>query len=112
MRNSMEAIRMELKFPYRKPDKNGVLYTKEAIKNALDKGVANLPIIYTDNDGTESIVGYTKDEQVTYEWDDSKGICKAMVNGTFFFAGTSCIVNKITDGVVTDFEITSVGISK
>lgn len=112
MRNSMEAIRMELKFPYMKPDKNGVLYTKEAIKNALDKGVSNLPIIYIDNDGTESIVGYTKDEQVTYEWDDSKGICKAMVNGTIFFAGTSCIVNEIENGVVKDFEITSVGISK
>ena len=107
----METIRMELKFPYRKPDKNGVLYTKEAIKNALDKGVANLPIFYIDNDGTESAVGCTKDEQVTYEWDDSKGICKVMVNGTIFFAGTSCIVNKITDGVVTDFEIASIDIS-
>lgn len=112
MRSSMENICIELKFPYGKPDANGVLYTKEAIKNAFDKGISNLPIIYLDNDGIESVIGCTKDEPVATEWDDSNGICKVKVNGIVFFAGTSCVVNEMTDGVVKDFEISSIGISK
>lgn len=111
MRNSMEKICIELRFPYTKPDENGVLYSKEAIEKAFDKGVSNLPIIYLDNDGNESVIGYTKDENVVSEWDDSNGVCRIKVNGVVFFAGTSCIVNEIENGVVKDFEITSVGIS-
>ena len=108
----MSDICLELKFPYGQPDRNGVIYSKDAIKNAFDKGVSCIPIIYIDNDGNESIIGCTKNERVVTEWDDSNGICKVKVNGTVFFAGTSCIVNKVTYGVVEDFEITSIGISK
>ena len=100
-----------MRFPYTKPDENGVLYSKEAIEKAFDKGVSNLPIIYLDNDGNESVIGYTKDENVVSELDDSNGVCRIKVNGVVFFAGTSCIVNEIENGVVKDFEITSVGIS-
>ncbi len=112
MRNAMEEVCLELKFPYGQPDRNGVIYSKDAIKNAFDKGVSCIPIIYIDNDGNESVIGCTKNERVVTEWDDSNGVCKVKVNGTVFFAGTSCIVNKVTDGVVEDFEITSIGISK
>ena len=112
MRSSTESICIDLKFPYGHPDNNGVLYTKEAIKNALDKGISRRPIVYLDNDGNESVIGCTKDEQVISEWDDLNGVCRVKVNGVVFFAGTSCIVNEIENGVIKDFEITSVGISK
>lgn len=103
-----EEISIELKFPYTKqPDANGVIYSKEAIEKAFDKGVSNLPIVYIDNDGNESVIGCTKDEQVVLEWDDSNGVCRAKVNGMVFFAGTLCIVNEVENGVVKDFEITS-----
>lgn len=112
MRSHMEEICIELKFPYTKPDANGVLYSKKAIEKAFDKGVSNLPIVYLDNYGNESVIGCIKDEQVVPEWDDSNGVCRVKVNGTVFYAGTSCVVNEMDNGVVKDFEITSVGISK
>ena len=115
MRSYMEEICIELKFPYTKPDKNGVLFSKKAIEKAFDKGVSNLPIVYIDNDGNESVIGRIKDEQVAPEWDDSNGVCRVKVNGTvrtIFYAGTSCVVKEMDNGVVKDFEITSVGISK
>ena len=112
MRSYMEEICIEMKFPYTKPDKNGVLYSKKAIEKAFDKGVSNLPIVYIDNDGNESVIGRIKDEQVAPEWDDSNGVCRVKVHGTVFYAGTSCVVKEMDNGVVKDFEITSVGISK
>lgn len=108
----MEEICIELKFPYGQHDKNGVYYSKEAIKNALSKGISNLPIVYRDNDGNEKVIGSTKNEQVTAEWDDLTGVCKIKVNGVIYFGGSSCIVNEIKNGIVTDFEITSIDISK
>lgn len=112
MRNSMEKISIELQFPYEVPDANGIIYTKEAVKNAFANGISNIPIKYMDNDGYETIVGYTSKEPVIPEWDDFNGVLKVKVNGTIYFAGTHCIVNEMSDGIVNDFEITSIGISK
>lgn len=108
----MEEICIELKFLYTEPDKNGVFYSKEAIEKAFDKDLSNLPIVYIDNDGNKSAIGRIKDEHVVPEWDDLNGICRVKVNGAVFYAETSCVVNEIDNGVVKDFEITSIGISK
>lgn len=111
MRDTNEQITIELKFPYDKPDANGVMYSKQAIQRAFEKGIANLPIMFLDNNGNEKIIGITKNDTIKPEWDDANGVCKCIINGTIFYAGTSCRVNEINNGVVNDFEITSVGLS-
>ena len=36
MRETNEQIKITMNFPYDKPDANGVVYSKEAVKRAID----------------------------------------------------------------------------
>lgn len=45
MRETNEQITITMNFPYDKPDANGVVYSKEAVKRAIDKGFSRLPLV-------------------------------------------------------------------
>lgn len=113
MRMRNEKVSLHIAFPYSKPDANGNMYNKEAIISAMHRMYTErLPIIFVDKDGLERIVGATEDD-VDPMWSDENGYICFRVYGTIFAGGTSCIVNKRSnDGVVEDFEITSIGISE
>ena len=112
MRLNDNGVKLTLKIPVGKPDCNGVMYTTEAIEKALADFDRRVPILFRDNekylDGV--VLGNT-----TGLWEDVKWYedgCAITVNGQLYFAGADLIVNDIKDGVVTDFEIVSFGISK
>jgi hypothetical protein len=42
MRETNEQITITMNFPYDTPDANGVVYSKEAVKRAIDKGFSAL----------------------------------------------------------------------
>ena len=104
---------MAISFPYDKPDKNGVVYSKEAIERAVKQMPTNLPISFLDNnpEHSEKIIGYTESAPYAIQ-SDKDGNVKFTIDGRIFFGGTACTVNKMdSNGVIEDFEITSVGIS-
>ena len=49
MRTENIEVKLTIPIPVDRPDKNGVMYTKEAIEKAINNFPTNLPIIYKDN---------------------------------------------------------------
>lgn len=114
MRQENIKVKITIPIPFDKPDKNGTLYTKEAVSNAVNNLHKSLPIIYRNNDsdidGTK--IGTTTGLSHIATWDFENQVCNVTVDGIVFSGGTECIVNEIKDGKVTDFEIVGFGISK
>ena len=46
MREENIKVKVTIPIPFGKPDKNGVMYTEEAVSNAVNNLHKNLPIIY------------------------------------------------------------------
>ena len=114
MRLDNLKVQLTLVIPFGHPDKNGIMYSKEAIEKAISDFDGKLPILYRDNDSCKDgvVVGNTIGETYSVLWDDENQVCEVIVNGNLYYGGTECIVNEIRDGVVTDFRITSVGLSR
>lgn len=106
MRTENIEVTFKIPIPDDKPDLNGVIYSKEAIRNAC-KNVKDIPIeIPNDNDqflpiGVAQEVELVEDENGMH----IKGI------GLIFHGGTAESV-EINDCKVTSFNITGIGISK
>ena len=114
MRAENIKVKLTIPIPIDKPDCNGVIYTKEAVENAVNNLRTDLPILYMDNekeiDGM--VIGTTTGTSHIVTWDDENQVCKITIEGNVFYGGTSCIVNGFEDGKVTGFEITTFGLSK
>lgn len=114
MRLDNLKVQLALTIPFGRPDKNGVMYSKEAIEKAISDFEGKIPIVYRDNDSFKDgvVIGNTIGETCSVLWDDENQVCEVIINGNLYYGGTECIVNEIKDGVVTDFRITSVGLSR
>ena len=114
MRLDNLKMQLALVIPFGRPDKNGVIYSREAVEKAVKDFNGKLPILYRDNDSCKdgAVVGNTIGETCSVLWDEKQQVCEVIVNGNLYYGGTECIVNEIKYGVVTDFRITSVGLSR
>lgn len=114
MRCENMKVQLAFRFPCGQPDKNGVIYTKEAVENAISALKENLPITYRDNENFQqsNCLGHTIGETYTVLWDDNCQMCEVIVSGVLYYGGTDCTVKEIKDGVITSFEILSVGLSR
>jgi hypothetical protein len=114
MRTDNIKVTITIPIPYNKPDKNGNVYTEEAVENAVNHLHKNLPIIYRDNENEidGKVIGTTTGDSHIATWDFENQVCKVTIDGAIFYGGTECLVNEIKDGKVTDFEIVGIGLSK
>lgn len=114
MRVENTKVKFTIPIPIDKPDCNGVVYTKEAVENAVNNLNTSLPIMYMDNekeiDGM--VIGTTTGTSHIVSWDDENQVCKITVDGVVFYSGAECVVDGFEDGKVTDFRIVSIGLSK
>ena len=110
MRTDNIKVTITILIPYNKPDKNGNIYTKEAVEKAVNNLHKNLPIIFRD-ESEEKVIGTTTGDSHIATWDFENQVCKVTVDGEVFFGGTECTVD-INDGKIVDFEITRIGLSK
>ena len=111
MRTENIGVKITIPIPYDQPDKNGNIYTKEAVENAVNHLHKNLPIVFRD-ESEEKVIGTTTGDSHITTWDFENQICKVTIDGVVFYGGTECIVNEIKDGKITDFEIVGIGLSK
>lgn len=111
----LENLKVELALiiPFGRPDKNGVVYSREAVEKAVSSFNRELPIIYRDNGEKKDgiVIGNTIGETCSVLWNDEHQVCEVIVNGNVYYGGTECIVNEIKNSIVTDFDIVSVGVS-
>lgn len=110
MRTDNIKVTITIPIPYDKPDKNGNIYTKEAVEKAVNNLHKNLPIIFRD-ESEEKVIGTTTGVSHIVTWDFENQVCKVTVDGEVFFGSTECTVN-IDNGKIVDFEITGIGLSK
>lgn len=111
MRTNNLECKITLKFHYGEPDGNNVIYTKDAVKKAVNQLKNHYPIaLYDSSDGTKSVIGTTK-EPYEVIWDEDNNVCLVTINGILFYGGTECVVNEIEDGMVQNFQIKSFGLS-
>lgn len=110
MRTENIKVKITIPIPYDKPDKNGNIYTKEAVEKAVNNLRKNLPIIFRD-ESEEKVIGATTGDSHIATWDFENQVCKLTADGEVFFGGTECTVD-IKDGIITDFTITGIGLSK
>ena len=96
--------------PFDQPDRNGVIYTREAVSNALRDMPSGLPIIAANDCQCEEIVGTTTSKPYAVEFDGEKQICRYTIDGVIFFGGTTCLA-KVEDGIIRSSHITGFGIS-
>ena len=110
MRTDNIKVTITIPIPYNKPDKNGNIYTEEAVEKAVNNLHKNLPIIFRD-ESEEKVIGTTTGDSHIVTWDFENQVCKLTVDGEVFFGGTECLY-EVEDGKVTDFQIIGIGLSK
>ena len=110
MRTENIKVTMTIPIPYNKPDKNGNIYTKEAVEKAVNNLHKHIPIIFRD-ESERKIIGTTTDDSHIATWDFENQVCNLTVNGELFFGGAEGIVTA-NNGKIVDFEILGIGLSK
>lgn len=110
MRTENIKVTITIPIPYDQPDKNGDIYTKEAVEKAVNNLHKHTPIIFRD-EFEGKVIGNMTDDSLITTWDYENQVCKLTVDGEIFFGGTECIAD-IDNGKIVDFEIVGIGLSK
>ena len=113
MAEEFTKVKFAINIPYDKPNKNGTIFTKEAVENAISGLLANIPIIYKDrkNNFDDKVIDATTDSPCIIDWDSENQICNMNIDGVVFHCGAEIIVNEIEDNIISNFEIRSIGIT-
>ena len=112
MRTENIKVTITIPIPYDQPDKNGNIYTEEAVEKAISNLHKNMPIIFRD-ESERKVIGTTTDNSHIATWDFENQVCNLTVNGEVFFGGTEseCTFDR-DKGKIVDFEIVGIGLSK
>lgn len=106
MRTENIKVTFKIPIPVDKPDLNGFIYSKKAIRNAY-KNVKNIPIEMPNNDGEFFPIGVAQEVELI---EDKNGMYITGV-GLVWHGGTEESV-EIKDGKVTSFKVNGIGIAK
>ncbi len=106
MRTENIKVTFKIPIPVDKPDLNGVIYSKEAIRNAY-KNVKDVPIEMPNNDGEFFPIGVAQEVELI----EDKNSMYITGVGLVWHGGTEESV-EIEDGKVTSFKVNGIGIAK
>ena len=106
MRTENIKVTFKNPIPVDKPDLNGVIYSKEAIRNAY-KNINDIPIEMPNNDGEFFPIGVAQEVELI---EDKNGMFITGV-GLVWHGGTEESVEMVNDKV-TSFHARGIGIAK
>lgn len=106
MRTENIEVTFKIPIPVDTPDLNGVIYSKEAIRNAY-KNVKDIPIKIPCSDGQFLPIGATQEVELI---EDENGMYITGV-GLVWYGGIEESVEMV-DGKVTSFHVCGIGIAK
>lgn len=114
MRVENSKVKITIPIPFDRPDKNGTMFTEDAVSNAISTLKTHLPVIDRRNDNrlNDVVIGSTTGMAHIVTWDFENQVCYMTVNGELFGCGVDIIVNDIEGNKVKDFDIVSIGLSK
>lgn len=106
-------VKFTVYIPFDKPNKNGSIFTKEAVENAVKNIPKNIPILYKSNENKflDKVIGATTGDAQVIAWDSENQVCEMTLDGVIFRSGAEIIVNEIEDGKISDFRIVSIGLT-
>lgn len=113
MADEMTKVKLTMHIPFDKPNKNGTVFTKEAVENAINNIPVNMPIIYRDSKSEyeSKVVGATIGDSHIVIWDSENQVCKMTVDGVMFHCNPLITINEFEDNKITDFRIASIGLT-
>ena len=119
MNDKLTKITLTFPMRYGRPNRNGVVFTEEAIRHAFANSNPHMPIIMEDGTNRdeefafldERVIGLT-DPTYYLECDDENKVCEVTLTGRLFDMAPTIVINEMNDGIITDFEIKSVSIIK
>lgn len=97
-------VKISISIPIDRPTKNGTIFTKEAVEEALSQ-LGGLPIV--DND--RRVIGYTTNTPLP-RWDFINHAYEVEVEGNIFDSTPLITINEFEDNKITDFRIVSFGL--
>ena len=101
--NNPIKVTMKIPFPIGEPDKNGTIYTKEAVEKAVREFDGEIPLMMV-KDEIGTVIGHIEKLELSDNYEiTAHGIC--------YFGGT-CEEGDVKDNTVTDFRFLSFGISE
>lgn len=106
MRTENIEVTFKIPIPVDKPDLNGFVYSKEAIRNAY-KNVKDIPIKIPNNDGQFLPIGVAQEVELV---EDENGMHIIGV-GLVWHGGTEENV-EINEGKIISFDVTGIGVAK
>lgn len=116
-----ELTKITLTFPMYcdTPNRNGTVFTDEAIRHAFASSNPHMPIIMQGGANRDEELEYFNDRIIgvtdpTYyfDYDDENKVCEVTLTGRLFNMEPNIVINEMNDGKITDFEIRSVNIVK
>ena len=111
MKDELTKVKLTMNISFDKPNRNGSVFTKEAVEDALCNLHRNLPIIYSDDGANGKVVGATIGESHIVTLDSDNQVCKMTVDGVLFDCNPLIVVKEIEDGKISDFQIVSIGLT-
>lgn len=113
MRVKNTKITLNMHIPIGTPDCNGVIFTKEAVTNALNHLNQNIPIIFndTESDLTAKCIGMTTSNTPIVTWDAENQVCKLTIDGLLYHSGAKIAVRENEGNKITNCEFVSIGLT-
>ena len=117
MRTDGIKVKITMPIQFDKPDLNGVVHSKEAVNQALNKLNKDTPLLFRSNeDDNQKLIGHIADNFQMTEWDNENGVCKLTINGLVYYGGMDIVVNECHRdengvAVIDDFRIAGIGFS-
>jgi len=110
MRTNCIEVSFTVQIPFDRPDRNGTVFTREALKDALQNAQNGLPIVNWCSDGSCQVIGVTSCQPYAIQFDDESQTCRYTIDGNIMYGGLNGVAS-VENGIVNSFEITSFGIS-
>lgn len=113
MRLENTQITLNMYIPIGTPDCNNVIFTKEAIEQAITHLNKNIPIIYndTESESTAKVIGMTTGDNYNVEWNSDNQVCKLTIDGIIFYSGARIVVHELEDNNITSCDIVGFGLT-
>lgn len=105
----MTEVKLTFSMPYDTPNRNGTVFTKEAIEDAVNQLHRNRPIIY---EGDNTVIGTTTETSHIATWDDKNNVCKITVNGVIFDCDPILNIKESENNKISSFQIVGFGLTR
>lgn len=106
----MSDVKLTIAIPYGKPNRNGTIFSEDAVMKAVSTLHKNLPI-KLDNGGFSKVVGNTTGDCHLVRWDSEKHTCYVTVDGKLYGCGIEGVVNEYEGNEVKDFDIRALSLT-